>query len=254
MIVISIIVLIATIGAGFYTNYGKSVEINAISSSMVSDLKQVRSKSMINEGGFKWGIHFVNGDKDYYEIFSTPTDYTNSAKVITSTNYLSGGVNFLNPASGASKDIIFNKISGGTSESSVVFSSSNVSKIINISSIGNISISDVSSEESSSSVYNGGPNGFDAIGLRWDGNDSSNTMTWDNANTYCASLGSGWRLPSKDELVALYNVNGSKPSGFATDYYWSSTGDSDNAFIVYMGNGFVGGNWKARSYYFRCVH
>ncbi len=140
LIVVSIVVILSSIGAGFYVNYGKSVEVSSVVESVTFDLKQMQSKAMIGEGSFKWGIHFVNGDADYYEMFSTPTDYSDGAKVILSTNYLSNGVVFSDPGPSSSKDIIFNKISGGTSASSVGMSSGSSTKTIYISGIGNISI------------------------------------------------------------------------------------------------------------------
>ena len=142
LIVMSVIVVLTAVGVGFYMNYGKTVDINSIVQVMASNLKETQSRSMINEGNFKWGMHFVNvsGGSNYYEIFSTPTDYTNAGKVILSTNYLSSGVTFSDPASGLSKNIIFNKISGGTSPDSVSLVAGTITKTINVSSIGSISI------------------------------------------------------------------------------------------------------------------
>ena len=88
LIVVCIMTIISSIGAGFYVNYNKGVEIDSAVQVVVFDLKQAQGKSMIGEGGFKWGIHFVNAADDYYEIFSTPTDYSSGSKVILSTNYL----------------------------------------------------------------------------------------------------------------------------------------------------------------------
>ncbi len=51
--------------------------------------------------------------------------------------------------------------------------------------------------------------------------DFSYRMGFNNAKFACASLGNGWRLPTKDELNYLYQ-NRSKISGFANDLYWSS--------------------------------
>mgnify|MGYP000600230426 CR=1 FL=1 len=69
-------------------NYNKNVEIKSAIQTMVFDLKQAQSKSMIGEGNFKWGLHFVNNTDNYYEIFSTPTDYGDGGKVIVSKIYL----------------------------------------------------------------------------------------------------------------------------------------------------------------------
>src|SRR3989338_2065033 len=140
LIVVGIMTIISSIGAGFYVNYNKGVEIDSAVQVVVFDFKQTQGKSMIGEGGFKWGIHFVNAADDYYEIFSTPTDYSSGSKVILSTNYLPGGIIFSDPATDATKDIIFNKISGGTSASSVAIVAGSNTKTISVSSIGNVSV------------------------------------------------------------------------------------------------------------------
>ncbi len=71
---------------------------------------------------------------------------------------------------------------------------------------------------------------------------------WSSAKTWCSSLGSGWYLPSKDELSTIYNnktalnstlslIGGTQ---FGRDYYWSSTEDphsSPYAYRVYFGSG-----------------
>lgn len=142
LIVLSIVVVIASIGSSFYLNYGRNIVINSMAETMTFDLKQAQSRSMIGEGGFKWGVHFVNGTQDYYEIFSTPTDYSDVAKVIISKNYLTAGISFYDPTNSLSKDIIFDKISGSTAVTSIVINSSSITKTINVSStsIGSILI------------------------------------------------------------------------------------------------------------------
>ena len=51
-------------------------------------------------------------------------------------------------------------------------------------------------------------------------NDFPNQMNWLDAQKACASLGPGWRLPTKDELETL---NKNKIGGFTNGGYWSST-------------------------------
>jgi len=138
LIVISIVAVLGAVGVGFYLNYAKNIEIKTVANTLVSDLKQAQAKSMAGVGGFKWGIHLVNGDTDYYETFSSPSDYSDVSKSIVSTKYLSKGVLFSDPASSSTKDIIFNKITGATTEASITLSSSEVTKKISISSVGSI--------------------------------------------------------------------------------------------------------------------
>ena len=55
-------------------------------------------------------------------------------------------------------------------------------------------------------------------------NDFPNQMKRIDAKKACASLGPGWRLPTKDELNILYQ-NKDKVGGFASDSYWISSGE-----------------------------
>ena len=55
-------------------------------------------------------------------------------------------------------------------------------------------------------------------------NDFPNQMKRTDAKKACASLGPGWRLPTKDELDIL-DQNKDKVGGFASDSYWTSSGE-----------------------------
>lgn len=46
-------------------------------------------------------------------------------------------------------------------------------------------------------------------------------MAWNDAVTGCANLGDGWRLPTKAELMLLYQYK-YQIKGLVNDYYWSS--------------------------------
>ena len=68
--------------------------------------------------------------------------------------------------------------------------------------------------------------------------DNLGLMNWDEAIVACKKLGTGWRLPTKDELNMLYK-NKEEIGGFANNYYWSST-ESD--FNSAWGQGFFNGS------------
>ena len=69
----------------------------------------------------------------------------------------------------------------------------------------------------------------------------------------CSDMGSGWYLPSKDELNRLYS-NKAAIGGFSDGNYWSSTeGDSDYAWTQHFGNGNQHDNSKSYAYRVRCV-
>ena len=79
----------------------------------------------------------MNGATDYYEIFSTATDY-GSGTVKTKT-YLVSGIALSEPSEGINKDVIYGKISGTiSSDTTVKIISGGTEKIINITALGNI--------------------------------------------------------------------------------------------------------------------
>lgn len=138
LLVIAIIAIIATVGSGYYRNYVKSVEFDTAAKAIIFDLKNAQAKAMASEDNVKWGIHFVNGSSDYYELFSTPSDYSDPAKSVKLATYLSGTIFFASPTEGFNSNIIFNKISGTSSSSSVIISFEESSKTINVTAVGNI--------------------------------------------------------------------------------------------------------------------
>ena len=70
----------------------------------------------------------------------------------------------------------------------------------------------------------------------------------------CSDMGSGWYLPSKDELSRLYS-NRAAIGGFSDDYYWSSTeNNSLYARVQFFNNGDLGiGNKSYTTGRVRCV-
>jgi hypothetical protein len=68
-------------------------------------------------------------------------------------------------------------------------------------------------------------------------------MTWSVANRYCDSLGDGWRLPTKDELIDMFNNNGDKFGNygcwgdrFNSEYSWSVGFKTGNVYLNPIGN------------------
>mgnify|MGYP003626912765 CR=1 FL=1 len=78
-------------------------------------------------------------------------------------------------------------------------------------------------------------------------------MNWDAAMKACADLGDGWRLPTRLELLIMYD-NKDEIGGFANSYYWSSTEDDyDDAWTQYFSNGFQYYLTKNATNYVRAV-
>lgn len=141
LIVISILVALTTGGTGFYQNFMRDVEIKTVARTISADLRTARAKSMARTDDLKWGIRFVNTStaSHYYEIFSTPTDYTSASKSVSATTTLSKGITFSDPSSDTTRDIIFYKVAGTTTASSVgVISTSGGTQTVTVSALGTI--------------------------------------------------------------------------------------------------------------------
>ncbi|TKG06074.1 DUF1566 domain-containing protein, partial [Vibrio sp. F13] len=93
---------------------------------------------------------------------------------------------------------------------------------------------------------------------------------WQNADNYCNTINydgiMGWRLPTKNELVALYDSTQgggqNNPGGMWSKYgwpssqtYWSSTlhAGSSRHYRVSLNNGGVGSNNDNLDQYVSCV-
>lgn len=85
---------------------------------------------------------------------------------------------------------------------------------------------------------------------------SETKCNWDNAKTWCANYGMGWKLPTKDELLVIsrnrahinyaLETNGYRRLGVL---YWSSETYSD----VYIGSGDVDLSLESGYSYVRAV-
>ncbi len=88
-------------------------------------------------------------------------------------------------------------------------------------------------------------------GLTWAAQDNGSDIDWNGALHYCAELGSGWELPTIEELLAL--ADGSDGYGescayascelsvqFTSFWFWTrETNGSDEAWIVSNGQRFA---------------
>ena len=83
--------------------------------------------------------------------------------------------------------------------------------------------------------------------------DFPDKMNWKEAKATCASLGKGWRLPTRVELNTLYQ-NRAKIGGFTIGAYWSSNVYVfSSRYILLFFNGFYGISNKYSTFYVRAV-
>jgi len=120
VLVIGMIVIIASISRDFYGSFVGGAQLENSAKVIIYDLRNTRDKAMNGLEDKNWGIHFVNGASDYYEIFSTPTNYSDLAKATLVTSYLPSGITYSSPAEGVNSDILFTKISGQVASSSII--------------------------------------------------------------------------------------------------------------------------------------
>ncbi len=85
--------------------------------------------------------------------------------------------------------------------------------------------------------------------------DFPNPMSWDKAEIACSELGSGWRLPTKEELKVMYYQLHKKGQGnFKVQFYWSSK--ADGASFAWYLSFILGGadrRLKSSKFYVRAV-
>jgi cytohesin len=103
---------------------------------------------------------------------------------------------------------------------------------------------------------------FHFAGVTWQREAAPGTMNLEDAHSYASGLtlaGGGWRLPTVDELKALYSAKLSSPAiaahpGMRKGWYWSgSPYPGGNTYCVNFENGSVAGNVNGKAIMVRCV-
>jgi hypothetical protein len=83
--------------------------------------------------------------------------------------------------------------------------------------------------------------------------DAPKAMSWNDAVAWCRSLGNGWRLPDRQELLMLYEQR-YLIGGFGSYCYWSSSeGSSGYAWEQSFGSGGQSYNDKSNAARVRAV-
>lgn len=79
-------------------------------------------------------------------------------------------------------------------------------------------------------------------------------INWEDAKKACAELGEGWRLPTRAELLLIYEARDTINNLYTHDYYWSSTeGSLNNAWLQCFTNGYTYTNVKSDTFRVRAV-
>ena len=94
MIAIAILAVISMIAAANFAGVFRSVSLTSLQKGIVTDTREAQAQAISGEYAMKWGVHFVNGATQYYEVFRTPTNYADVGTVVARTVNLTGGVTF----------------------------------------------------------------------------------------------------------------------------------------------------------------
>jgi len=113
LIVIGVTATLSVVGIGFYVNQQKAKILENTAQEIVNYLRYAQQKSVSQEQGFQWGVHFDNptSGSDFYGLYSG-----SSYATTTETKYLPAGIEFQNPAPSNSVDVSFKKLTGFLSE------------------------------------------------------------------------------------------------------------------------------------------
>jgi hypothetical protein len=85
---------------------------------------------------------------------------------------------------------------------------------------------------------------------------SDNLLDWYEAEPYCKSLGTGWHLPSKEIMDYVYDNRSKLGPDYSFshhDYYWTSTTEDDEAWLIHMEDGRSSSDFKFHECYVRAV-
>jgi len=113
LIVIVVMTIISAISLGRYTKYQGTRLLDATTEEIANYLRYAQQKSVSQEQGLQWGVHFENSPsgRDFYSLY---TGATYSAP--TETRFLPANVEFSLPTSGNSTNISFSKLVGLNAE------------------------------------------------------------------------------------------------------------------------------------------
>jgi prepilin-type N-terminal cleavage/methylation domain-containing protein len=140
LIVIALVAVIASIGIVSLFGYRQRQHLKLQTEELVAVLRNAQNRSLSQESGSRWGVHFENptGDaNDFYDLFSG-TSY--SASAVVSRTPLPPALQFDVPSSGASATIIFAPVTGFPNASTTIkislVNNPNASSAITINSNG----------------------------------------------------------------------------------------------------------------------
>ncbi|OGY64203.1 MAG: hypothetical protein A3I89_02275 [Candidatus Harrisonbacteria bacterium RIFCSPLOWO2_02_FULL_41_11] len=110
MVVAAITLMIAGISA-LTISFSSPKNLDLAFQELISHLRDAQQRAIVQDQNERWGmrINAVSGDRDFYEVFYG-AGYSNAT--VTEKIFLSSKVEFVSPAQGNTKDILFFKKTG----------------------------------------------------------------------------------------------------------------------------------------------
>jgi len=114
LIVVAITAILASVGISSYVNQQRAKLLDTSVQEIVGYLRYAQQKSMAQEGGNQWGVHFENpaSGNDFYALYAGAT-YSSPEE----TRFLSSGIEYESPIAGNSIDVSFSKLTGASATS-----------------------------------------------------------------------------------------------------------------------------------------
>jgi len=113
LIVMAFVAIIGSVGLGYYFGYYRQTILRTTTEEVTAFLYETQQKSIGQQDGSQWGVHFENplDGTPFYASFKGA-----SYSMPVEQKFLSDALDFSYPADGVNFDIVFNKISGQTSD------------------------------------------------------------------------------------------------------------------------------------------
>ncbi|MDO8581428.1 MAG: prepilin-type N-terminal cleavage/methylation domain-containing protein [bacterium] len=144
----AILAALAAVGILSYGSFNRTIDVNTIADNISGQLRRAQIRAMGADELKCWGVHFDNpaSGSDFYSLYSdtactnADTGYAADAEKY----FFPAGVVFTTPATNATENILFNKLSGALitdSATSIVIETADgkQSKTITINSVGRVS-------------------------------------------------------------------------------------------------------------------
>ena len=110
LLTIAILAVVAIFGSINLINYYSRQNLNLTVDEIIAFLRDAQNRSITQESGDQWGVHFSNTTSTKnFQLFHGP-DFASGT--LAMSRDLRVGVQFVAPAAGTSTDIIFSKVTG----------------------------------------------------------------------------------------------------------------------------------------------